>query len=245
MAVPAISLDRTSPVPLYFQVAEQLEAAIRDGQMAPGDRLENEVSMAQDLGLSRPTMRQAIQTLVDKGLVVRRRGVGTQVVQGQVRRDMELTSLYDDLATSGGKPTTRVLALTREAADSEVARLLRLDDGAPVWSLSRLRLLDDTPLALMHNTLPADLAELDAADLAAGGLYAWLRTAGVVMRVAQQSIGARAATAEEATLLQERPGAPLLTMERTSYDDSGRPIEIGRHVYRPDRYSFDTTLIQR
>ena len=92
-----LDLDRSSPVPLYFQVSRQIEAAIDAGQLAPGDRLENEISLADRWGLSRPTMRRAIQELVDKGLLVRRRGIGTQVVHGRVKRPMDLTSLFDDL----------------------------------------------------------------------------------------------------------------------------------------------------
>ena len=101
MPLPDVVVNRSSPVPLYFQVAEQIEGAIQGGQLAPGDRIANEVALADQLGLSRPTVRQAIQTLVDKGLLVRKRGVGTQVVNAPIRRTVELTSLYDDLTRSG------------------------------------------------------------------------------------------------------------------------------------------------
>lgn len=100
----AIDLDRSSPIPLYFQVAEQISEAIRRGDLIPGSRLDNEILLADRLGLSRPTVRQAIQYLVDKGLLVRKRGVGTQVVHGQVKRSVELTSLYDDLRGAGQSP---------------------------------------------------------------------------------------------------------------------------------------------
>ncbi len=98
---PDVVLNRSSPVPLYFQVAEQLERAIHDGELVAGDRIANEVTWADQLGVSRPTMRQAIQLLVDKGMLVRKRGVGTQVVRAPIRRTVELTSLYDDLKRSG------------------------------------------------------------------------------------------------------------------------------------------------
>lgn len=99
-----LSVDRTSPVPLYFQLAQQLEAAVEQGRLAPGALLGNEVDLAARLGLSRPTVRQAIQSLVDKGLMVRRRGVGTQVVHSKVRRPLELSSLYDDLEAAASAP---------------------------------------------------------------------------------------------------------------------------------------------
>src|ERR1700680_3661668 len=90
-----LTLDRLSPVPLYFQVAQHIEKAIQSGAVGPGTHIDNEIQLAGELGLSRPTMRQALQYLVDKGLLVRRPGVGTRVVQSKVRRPLELTSLYE------------------------------------------------------------------------------------------------------------------------------------------------------
>jgi DNA-binding GntR family transcriptional regulator len=241
-----VDLDRSSPVPLYFQLAQQLEHAIRSGTLAPGHRLDNELQLAERYGLSRPTMRRAIQELVDKGLVVRKRGVGTQVVRGQVNRRVELTSLYDDLQRDGQRPTTRLLSVSRaEPAPDDVASRLNLPRGTPAVRLVRLRSAGDQPLAIMRNWLPFEVAAFDDADLAVRGLYELMRANGVHMRIAQQRIGARPATAEEAALLAERPGAPLLTMERTTYDDSGHAVEFGTHAYRADRYSFEITLVDR
>ena len=92
-----ITIDRSSPVPLYFQFAQQLQNLIETGVLPPGTRLSNEVAMADQFGLSRPTMRQAMQHLVDKGLLARKRGVGTQVVANRIRRQLQFTSLYEDL----------------------------------------------------------------------------------------------------------------------------------------------------
>lgn len=245
MADTRISVNRSSPVPLYFQVAEQLEKAILDGSLAAGDRISNEVSLAQELGLSRPTMRQAIQLLVDKGLLVRKRGVGTQVVQGKVHRPLELTSLYDDLTKAGQRQRTDVLTLERRPADDRVAGELQLDPGEEIWFLERLRYVNDEPLAHMQNYLPCRLVDLAAVDFADRGLYATLREAGIAMRVARQRISARRAEAAEARMLGEKRGAPLLTMERTAYDDAGRAVEYGTHAYRPERYAFESTLVAR
>lgn len=242
---PRITLDRSSPVPLYFQVAEQLESAIIDGTLAAGDRISNEVALAHDLGLSRPTMRQAIQVLVDKGMLVRKRGVGTQVVHGKIRRSVELTSLYDDLNAAGQKPNTEVLGIEITSTTEEVAHELQVSPGEPAWSVERIRYVGSEPLALMHNYLPAEAIDLNAVDLEAHGLYESLRRTGMHMRVAQQRIGARRAEAREARLLGEKRGAPLLTMRRTAYDDAGRVVEHGTHVYRPDLYSFEVTLVDR
>jgi DNA-binding GntR family transcriptional regulator len=244
-----LSVDRSSPVPLYYQLAQQLEEAVRSGALAPGERLENEVDLADRFGLSRPTVRQAIQELVRKGMLVRKRGVGTQVVQGHngkdITRPVALSSLFDDLTRTGRTPRTEVLSHGMEPANPQVAAALGVREGSDVVRVERLRWAGDEPLALMCNWLPLGLASYTNEELATHGLYELLRRSGVHMRIATQRIGARAATAAEAKLLHERKGAPLLTMERTAYDDSGRAVEFGSHAYRAQTYSFEVTLVER
>jgi DNA-binding GntR family transcriptional regulator len=241
-----VDLDRSSPVPLYFQVSRQIEAAIQAGQLAPGDRLENEISLADRWGLSRPTMRRAIQELVDKGLLVRRRGIGTQVVHGPVKRPMDLTSLFDDLTRSDQKPATQVLDRELVPAPAAVAERLGVAAGTQVLHLRRVRSARGEPLAVMHNWLPAELAPvLTAEALESRGLYELMRGTGVHLRIATQRIGARRATAAEARLLDVRKGAPLLTMERVTYDGSGRAVELGSHVYDAETYSIEMTVVER
>ncbi|MFD7923154.1 GntR family transcriptional regulator [Streptomyces sp. NPDC059740] len=240
-----LSVDRHSPVPLYFQLAQQLEAAIETGKLAPGSLLGNEIQLAGRLGLSRPTVRQAIQSLVDKGLLVRRRGVGTQVVHSQVRRPLELSSLYDDLESAGQKPATRVLRNTTCPAGAEVAAALGVTEGTEVALVERLRLTHGEPVAHLRNHLPLEIVRLTDGALESTGLYRMMRAAGITLHSARQSVGARAATALEAEQLDEDEGAPLLTMERTTYDDTGRPVEFGSHVYRASRYAFEFQLLER
>jgi GntR family transcriptional regulator len=239
------ALDRGSPVPLYYQLAQQLEAAIEHGVLAPGNLLGNEIDLSVRLGLSRPTVRQAIQTLVDKGLLVRRRGVGTQVVHSQVKRPLELSSLYDDLEEAGQGPTTQVVRNELVPAAPDVAAALGIAEGGEVTVLERLRSTHGQPVAFLCNYLPAGLLDLDTARLEATGLYRMMRSAGITLHSAHQTIGARAATAEEASRLDEKEGAALLTMQRTAYDDTGRPVEYGTHVYRASRYAFDFQLLVR
>ncbi|QNP66196.1 GntR family transcriptional regulator [Streptomyces genisteinicus] len=240
-----LSVDRNSPVPLYFQLAQQLESAIERGTLTPGSLLGNEIELAARLGLSRPTVRQAIQCLVDKGLLVRRRGVGTQVVHSRVRRPLELSSLYDDLEAAGRHPRTTVLTHVVEPADARVAAALGIAEGADVRTIERLRYAHGEPMARLRNHLPARLLDCDTAQLEATGLYRLMRAAGITLHSARQSIGARAAGPADADLLGEEPGAPLLTMERITFDDTGRTVEFGAHVYRASRYSFEFQLLAR
>src|SRR4051812_40248816 len=148
-------------------------------------------------------MRRAIQELVDKGLLVRKRGVGTQVVHGQVTRPVELTSLFDALASTSQAPTTTVLTNEVISAADEVAAKLAVPSGSRVLHLRRLRLTHGEPLALLENYLPEDLCRIGEADLARRGLYQLMRAAGVNIKVAKQRIGARNGTRDECSLFGE------------------------------------------
>ena len=241
--VAQLRLDRSSPVPLYYQVARHLEQGIESGLLPPGTRLDNEVQLAATLGLSRPTMRQAMLYLVDKGLIVRRRGVGTRVVQPKVRRTLELTSLFDDLRAADQDPVTRVLDLWTGPADPVVAQALGLQDGEDAVTVVRLRSAGEVPIAKLTNSVRPGVLDLDTDDLERTGLYQLVRAAGIQLHSASQVIGARTATREESDLLDEEAGAALLTMERIAYDDHGAPVEFGRHVYVASRYSFEMSLL--
>lgn len=238
-----VALDRSSPVPLYHQVATAFETAIRDGDLPPGTRLDNEIELAKRYSLSRPTMRQALDQLVQAGLVVRRRGIGTQVVEPPVRRPLQLSSLYDDLIQQGSKPTTELLELTGVQADKDRAELLAIQEGTDLQHLRRVRSIDGTPLAIMENWVPTDVVKLTAERLQTSGLYDLMRAAGVDFRLAHQRMGATVATAEQAELLDVDKGSPLVLMERVARDSNGRAVDSGHHLYRADMYSFEMTLV--
>src|ERR1700687_4429833 len=227
-------LDRARPVPLYFQLAQNMETALRSGRLPSGSHLDNELELARQLGVSRPTVRRAIGLLANKGLVIRRHGIGTLVVPVRVRRPVRLSSLYDDLKESGQAPATRLLAIETVPVPAEVATALQLNRGTRVLHFERLRLATEQPIALMGNFLPVPLEERVTEDaLKTTGLYRLLRQGGIHLRLASQSIGARSARPREARLLKVPTGAPLLTMQRISYDDSRHAGEYGGAGYTP------------
>jgi GntR family transcriptional regulator len=240
-----VRLDRDTPVPLYHQLAEQLSAAIGSGTLQPGDAYENEVAMAERLGLSRPTVRRAIQELVAQGLLLRRRGLGTTVAGRQIHRRAELTSLFDDLRRDGtGDPRTEVL--THEVTTDEVAAAaLGLPADTPLLHLVRLRCNGDQPLAILRNWLPPAYSDISRADLEQDGLYAMLRARGGKPVVAHQRIGARQPSASERRHLRLTPSQPVLTMTRTAFDAVGGPVEYGDHCYRAQDYSIEVMLDER
>lgn len=236
-----IELDHSSPVPLYHQISEPIKNLILDGTIPPGAKLEDELSMASRLGVSRPTARRALQSLVDLRLVVRKRAVGTIVAPKEIHRQVKLSSLYDDLRETGQKPTTEVISYEEVAAEAEIAEDLRLSEGQTVVKVVRLRLANGEPLAIMTNYLPLEVAPSEK-ELRSGGLYDAMRSHGHEVVSASQTISARKASSEEAETLQESRGAAILSMRRIAYNQSGVPIEIGDHVYRASRYRFTISL---
>lgn len=238
-----VSLNRNSPVPLYHQLALSIEAAITSGELAPGDRLENEMAMTARLGLSRPTARQAIHELVKKGMLVRKRGVGTQVVTSQFRRDERLSSLNEDLAKAGRTPSTVLLAY--EVMEIEPEVVAAVDDenltAGTFTKIRRLRSSDGAPIAILTNYIP-ERFDITEAEVMEKGLYACLNSLGARIKLAHQRVSGRLMSIEEAELLDEQTPAACLAVERLTYDDVGRLVEIGRHIYPASRYSIHTTL---
>lgn len=248
----AAAVDRSSPVPLYHQLAQELERAIQQGRLGPGTLLGNEIELSDVMGVSRPTLRRAVTILVDKGRLVRQRGVGTVVARTSVNRPMALSSLYDDLVQAGRRPATNLIGVTWSPARAEVAHQLGVAEETPVIEVERVRTADGDPIALMHNYihpdafggLSTDIGELRR-HLASTGLYRLLQARGIELRVGHQRIGARNASGREVRLLNVKRGAALLTMTRTAFDVMGRAIEYGEHSYPAHLYSFEMTVVRR
>ena len=235
--------DRASPMPLWGICATRLQSLIESGRIPLGARIENEVSLSERLGVSRPTMRRAMQELVDQGLLVRKPGAGTQVVMRDVRRPVALTSLHDDLVKSGREPRTAVLSFEVIPAPDALALALRIPPRSSVTSVERVRYADDEPLALMHNMIPVQVAKLTRADLERRGLYECLRDVpGALPCTATEVIGARTATPEECVILGMKRGSAVLTMTRTAWNGDEHGVEYGSHIYRADRYAFEHKL---
>src|SRR5207237_3697731 len=154
------------------------------GRLSSGSHLDNEIELARQLGVSRPTGRRASAMLANRGLVIRRHGIGTLVVPVRVRRPVRLSSLYDDLKESGQAPTTRLLAHEVVPAPADVASGLQLSRGTRVLHFERLRLASDQPIALMRNFVPPALEEVVTEEgLKSTGLYQLLRVRGIHLRL--------------------------------------------------------------
>lgn len=236
-----IELDHSSPIPLYHQISEPIKDLILDGTIRPGTKLEDEISMATRLGVSRPTARRALQTLVDLRLVVRKRAVGTIVAPKEIHRQAKVSCLYDDLRELGLKPTSKIISYQEVTADKQIAQELHLPEGQTIIKALRLGISKGEPLVIMTNYFLLEVAPSEK-QLRTGGLYDVMRSQGHEVVSAQQTIAARIASDKEAETLQEPHGAAVLTMRRISYNRSGQPIEVGEHICRASRYRFTISL---
>lgn len=240
-----IDLDKEKPIPLYFQVAQRIEQAIESGELAPGATIEKETSLGERLGLSRTTVRRAMQELTQKGLLTRRRGVGTEVARTPGVRRMKLTSLFDDLSKDGRAPSTQLLERKLVRVSPEVAKVMHCEPGDEFLFLRRLRFSNGKPVALMENYVPSTYDDISDAQFTEHGLYQLIRARGARMKSAQQFIGARRPTPREIELLEMDDHDPVLTMDRVSYSSNGAPLEYGHHAYRPDLYTIEVNLFER
>jgi DNA-binding GntR family transcriptional regulator len=195
--------------------------------------------------VSRLTLRRAIQELVDNGLLVRKRGVGTQVVNDQLPRPARLGSLYDDLIERGRTPSTTVLAHERVIADDVIADQLSLPPGSPVVYLERCRYADGKRLAILRNWLTvAAAADITTDDLMATGLYCLLRDRGIWPHSSWRRLAARNAGPVDAALLGLAVGAPVLVMESTMQDKSGTRIEVSEQLHDGASYTMELSVVE-
>jgi DNA-binding GntR family transcriptional regulator len=240
-----IELDRSSPMPLYHQVARELERAIADGRLARGDYLENEIALAEQWQVARLTLRRSIQELVDKGLLVRHRGVGTRVVNDELPRLPRLGSLYDEIVEQGRTPRTSVLAHDRVVADDAVAERLALVPGSQVIYLERCRHVDGRRVAILRNWLTIEAAaDITTSQLGEYGLYQLLRQRGIWPHSANRRIAARIANPIDAALLGVRVGAPVLTVDSTMQDKAGRRVEVSEQIHDGSDYVLELSVVE-
>jgi GntR family transcriptional regulator len=224
------------------QLLEILEGVISG--MAPGDRLPSERSLAQQYGVARATVTQAVEHLADKGLIYRVHGSGTFVAEPKQQTSLTLTSFTEDMKARGMTPGSVVLAQDVVPASAVVARHLAVTSGAPVVHFERLRTADGEPMALERSYLPAKLFPgLEEADLTDASLYQLMEERwDVHVKVADQWGSVTRMDADEAGLLHVTAGQPALMFQRVTRDHRDTVIEYVRSLYRGDRYEVHLRL---
>ncbi|GAB3896985.1 GntR family transcriptional regulator [Kibdelosporangium lantanae] len=207
----------------------------------PGTGLASERDLAAELGVSRPTVRAAIDDLTRTGLLVRQRGRGTFTSPQKVTQELTTATA---VPPAEGHWTSEVVAFTTTPATPTRAARLELEPGAPVLHVTRVRYVDDEPIAIERIALPADLVpDLVPTDMESGNLYQLLRKRyGITVSDAVQTMEPAVTNPEQAELLDVPVYAPILQIERLTRDTTGRLVELTNSVYRGDRYRLTTHL---
>lgn len=225
----------------HLKIREQLLETI--STMKPDDMLPKERDLAETFAVSRTTVRQALQSLIEEGRIYSLRGKGTFVSQGRISKGLTLTSFSEDMRARNLEPASRLITSEERSAEGAEAHMLELSLGEPLYFLKRLRLADGIPMCLERSHLPANLFPRLLSHNLDGSLYQLLASHyRTTVSSAEQHISAQALRKRDADLLGARAGTPALLVRRRGIDSRGRIVEYGQSLYRADRYDFELTI---
>jgi GntR family transcriptional regulator len=243
-----MKIDLQSPIPLHAQVAEALFKGIGDGALPTGSRLPSEDELVERFAVSRTTVRTAIQSLIARGLLSIRRGKGTFVTRPIITQELtELTGFVEDMRTLGHTPSAQVLDRRLVAASETVARELKIQRGASVARIQRLRLADGVPMSFDETYLPPGLGEkIMADDLQNQPIFSLLEQKYATPLIeAEYRLAAVASHGTVARALGIDAGSPIFLIERTCFSSGHQPVDYERLYYRGDHIRFVTRLTRR
>jgi GntR family transcriptional regulator len=234
------SLEDQGRAPLYQQLQRALRDAITENRLAADDALPPERDLAEEFGVSRITVRKALDALVGEGLLTRRQGAGTFVAARVEKSFSKLSSFTEDMISRGRRPESVWLSRSVGAVTPEESLTLGLSPGAQVYRFNRIRYADGAPMALEYSTVPGFCLPSEIA--VEESLYDALDKHGARPARALQRLRAVLFTAERARLLGVPDGSPGLLIERRGFLRDGRAVEFTQSYYRGDAYDFVAEL---
>lgn len=235
-----MNINKQSPIPIYYQIMEQLKNQIKSGDLQPDMPLPSEREYAQQFGISRMTVRQALSNLVNEGLLYRLKGRGTFVSKPKMEQALQgLTSFTEDMKSRGMTPGSRLIDYQLIDSTEELAAILGCGHPSSIHKITRVRLANDIPMAIESSHIPFELAgELNESHFQSSIYDHIERYNSIPISRAKQELEPSAATTEEANILGIQKGAPVLLIKRTTYLQNGTAFEHAKSVYRGDRYTF-------
>jgi GntR family transcriptional regulator, N-acetylglucosamine utilization regulator len=242
------SLDRHSAVPLYYQIQQGLLEYIRSGKLKPGKPIPSEEDISRQLRVSRMTARQALKALCHLGVAYSQRGKGTFVSGIKMEKNIrQVLSFSQEMVARGARPRSRAITFELRAADSEVAEALRIRPKDPVYFLQRVRLDENVPMGVETAYLPQQLYPdlLEKYDPRTSLYQSISRLYGIDIVIADEIVEAALVGAEDARLIRVAKASPVFLFTRTSYLESGQPVEYVKSIFRGDRYKLVNRLTRR
>jgi len=240
------AVDKETPIPLYYQLKLRVQGMIDTGALRVGDMLPPENELCARLGVSRPTVRQALSELVSEGWLTRQKGKGTFVSRPKidVRFLQKLESFNDQMRQKGLAPSTKVLSLRKAPGVRRINEKLLLEPDEPLISLMRLRFGDGEPVVSVDTFIPyASFPAMLEQDFERGSLYERLESlySARICRV-HREIEAANANRREADLLHIESGSAICLVKTVGYTDADLPVEYSVARYRGDRNKFSIDL---
>ena len=242
MAMP-ITIDKRGSTPLHIGIRVALAEAIQRGDFKPGEKLPSERELQSLLGISRATIRQALNDLASSGLIYTRSGKGTYVAQLRIAASLiPRVSFSTHMRRLGYIPSTKLLEMAVEPAFGLIADHLQIPQGAQIIRINRLRLADNIPLGIQKSHLPYDLCfDLLKEDFHRASIFEGLVRLGLVPYSASQTFKASLPTEEEQRLLAIQAGDPVMRIQWSTLLENGKPIEAAYQTYRGDEYQIESS----
>ncbi|MBE6830910.1 GntR family transcriptional regulator [Clostridium sp. KNHs216] len=238
-------IDKTKPIPLYYQIKEQIKEQIKSGELVPGDKLPTEQWYSQYYGVSRVTVRKTLGELISEGIIERMRGQGPVVSAPKFNRQLgRLTGLHEDLTSSGISATSRILSVKMIQANDVLAERMGIKENEDIISIYRVRYANKQPFAEQKIYLRDRFCHgLDAYQLETNSLLKTLEgTFQLKIAHAEQVIDAVLPTKKQCENLDISDKTPLVRMKRTTFLQNGDAVEYTEIYYVSDRYNFSMKL---
>lgn len=246
-----MNLDKTVPIPLHFQLTNDLREGIKAGKWGVGELFPTDKVLMERYALSSTTVRRAVAQLVQEGWLDRKPGKGTFVKKTPVEETLQyLTGFFDEMIGHGFKPSADVLSASEiEITTKELERVpnLNIFNHKRMYLIEKIQKLNNEPIAYVLSYWPYEYGEsIVEFDLSTRGIYDIIKNElGLNLLKAEQIVGADIASRKVANLLNVKVGFPVLTMERIGYDAINQPIELSINAYRADRYKYKVLLQQK
>jgi len=240
-----MKINREGPIPLYSRLADIIRKKILDSEFAVGDPIPTEAELQNGYGVSRTTIRQAIELLIKQGFLVRERGNTPYVTQAKLTHPVgTISSFTEDMLAKGITPSTHLISLCYKNPPKIVANYLEIPDKEETVFLERVRFANNEPILISNSYIPKKLVPgLVEKGLSRESLYQTLeREYGIILFETDETIQAVAAEKEEANLLNVKRGFPLLLVHRIVRDKDGTVVEYNSSVFRGDRFKYHKNL---